>query len=119
MNALFAPGFKGFLTLLQAQDTVCQDHGDGAQGRDGQADARVEFGGHVRLYRPVTGFSQPGVRPLGCANHASSGATAVTSLKKFPLSQSRQRNETTMTTNTLDDQVRRTQLYFYNQMFLI
>lgn len=35
MNALFAPGFKGFLTLLQAQDTVCQDHGNGADRVDG------------------------------------------------------------------------------------
>lgn len=34
MNALFAPGFKGFLALLQAQNAVCQDHGDGVQGRD-------------------------------------------------------------------------------------
>ncbi|MER2622449.1 MAG: hypothetical protein ABTS22_00740 [Accumulibacter sp.] len=34
MNALFGAGIKGFLTLLQAQDAVRQDHGDGADGAD-------------------------------------------------------------------------------------
>ena len=40
MNALFGPGFKGFLTLLQAQDAVRQDQGDGAQGRDRGANSQ-------------------------------------------------------------------------------
>lgn len=30
MNALFGPGIKGFLALLQAQDTLREKHGDGA-----------------------------------------------------------------------------------------
>jgi hypothetical protein len=49
MNALFAAGFKGFLTLLQAQDAVRQDHGDGAQGRNGGANSQHIFAVHERV----------------------------------------------------------------------
>ncbi|WP_300337187.1 hypothetical protein [Accumulibacter sp.] len=38
MNALFGAAIKGFLTLMQAQDAVRQDHGDGADGGDGSWD---------------------------------------------------------------------------------
>ncbi|QKS28248.1 MAG: hypothetical protein HT579_04445 [Candidatus Accumulibacter similis] len=51
MNALFAPEFKGFLTLPQAQDAVRQDHGDGAHRTDGRVVAGIVFGGHEGLYR--------------------------------------------------------------------
>jgi hypothetical protein len=32
MNALFGAAIKGFLTLMQAENAVRQNHGDGAQG---------------------------------------------------------------------------------------
>ena len=56
MNALFGRAIKVFLALLQTQDAVGQDHGDGADGRDGGRRAEVSVGGHEGLYRPGRGF---------------------------------------------------------------
>ena len=53
MNALFGGGIKVFLTLLQAQHAVGQDHGDGADGGGGgRIVERFWVGGHERSYRP-------------------------------------------------------------------
>ena len=59
MNALFGGGIKVFLTLMQAQHAVRQDHGDGTDGRDGGGGAEVFLiGGHEGLYGPGPDFSQ-------------------------------------------------------------
>jgi hypothetical protein len=78
MNALFGAGIKGFLTLLQAENALRQDHGDGAHGAGGRVVARVVFGGHEGLYRPCPRFVsaalhvrlesiQRGLTPAYCA----------------------------------------------------
>ena len=56
MNALFGGGIKVFLTLLQAQHTVGQDHGYDADGRDGGRRAEISVGAHEGLYRPGPDF---------------------------------------------------------------
>ncbi len=35
MDALFGEVIKGFLTLMQANHALGENHGDGAQGRNG------------------------------------------------------------------------------------
>jgi len=66
MNALFGPCIKGFLTRLQAQDTLREDHGDDADGVDGKAAARVEFGGHAGLYRATPRLFSAGLSGHAC-----------------------------------------------------
>ena len=56
MNALFGGAIKVFLALLQTQNAVGQDHGDGADGGDGRRGAEVSVGGHGGLYRPAPDF---------------------------------------------------------------
>ena len=56
MNALFGRAIKVFLTLLQAQHTVGQDHGDDTDGRDGGRRAEISVGAHEGLYRPGPDF---------------------------------------------------------------
>ena len=58
MNALFGRAIKVFLALLQTQHAVGQDHGDGADGRDGGRRAEVSVGAHEGLYGPGPNFSQ-------------------------------------------------------------
>ena len=56
MNALFGGAIKLILALLQTQDAVGQDHGDGANGRDGGRGTEVSIGGHEGLYRQGPDF---------------------------------------------------------------
>ena len=56
MNALFGGAIKSFLALLQTQHAVGQDHGDGADGRDGGRRAEVSVGAHEGLYRQGPDF---------------------------------------------------------------
>ena len=56
MNALFGAAIKVCLALLQTQHAVGQDHGDGADGRDGGRRAEVSVGAHEGLYRQGPDF---------------------------------------------------------------
>ena len=66
MNALFGEVIKVFLALVQAQDAVCQDHGDLADGDDERVAARVEFGGHEGLYGATPAFFSTMLRASPC-----------------------------------------------------
>jgi len=57
MNALFGRVIKVFLALVQADDAVGQNDGDGAYGRDCHAGNGITVCGHIGSYPGDPDFS--------------------------------------------------------------
>ena len=62
MNTLFAGFINAFLALLLTQNTVGENDGDGAQGRDFLVGHGVTLYGHVGLYPATPRFFSIGCR---------------------------------------------------------